>query len=436
MSLRSNSMVNTSSEHLSTRGETRQETGREAFQNKRGEYLRQASIQSSIPDVEHRSASALLQERNPSSLGSHEDMYIHSPTPPLPSMVYDETEQSGDDRRAHSTHYQRSNHKQQHRMQPSYPENSQNGIKHYSHHERSSRNYRSTPQLYTTNHHHSHHNHHHQRHYTPSPHRVSPHNSSSSHHNSQQHQTTPHRSPHYRSSPLSHVAYNTSASSGHINQISVSNSSSRHHMHRHSHHQVRREDPQFNNYNHWQESSIHQPHDGYHHQVSGGKHRDRSATPERNYSSDCRFQRHHSQGDDLLMDNVSYEYRQRRSKSPLSAGLEQKNFRYPNSHHYQAWRGGHNHDTYADDMHQQHRRGSSSLPLHANPDFSLYEEDEEMVEGGGKRDARVSSNRSRKPMQDVLPEASRHVSHHKRLRHSTITSLTSLSSDLGAGVSP
>lgn len=138
---------------------------------------------------------------------------------------------------------------------------------------------------------------------------------------------------------------------------------------------------------------------------------------------------------------------QMKTRSPASAGADQsKTFQYPSSysssHHYQALRKGQSSKTngvWQEDDEYPEPVTSSSLPLHTSPEYSLYEEDErEEVEG--ERESRTTSSTSRPRRGSVQETASTHeggyVSRHKRLRHSTITSLTSLSqySDI-AGVS-
>ena len=137
---------------------------------------------------------------------------------------------------------------------------------------------------------------------------------------------------------------------------------------------------------------------------------------------DYQYKRRHSHDDAIPSDRSKQE----KCKSPASAGIvERRHFRYPttsselqSNHHRQ------NGEWYEEEMAPQ--QGSSSLPLQSNHNYSLYEEDEDMEEDEGSLRA---SGKERKSIHDPsMLEGSRHVSRHKRLRHSTITSLISLSS--------
>lgn len=165
-----------------------------------------------------------------------------------------------------------------------------------------------------------------------------------------------------------------------------------------------------------------------------------------------------SQGDTVASENLEWDYSRQGAggggggghvHSPTSAGVgPAKHFKYPayvgstaaggqrNSQH-QAWKGsgGHHHrhhvtgatsnGTWNEEEEDEDNSGrvSTSLPTDAKADFSLYEEDE--IEGS--RVAAAARVPRRMSAQDVLQDSERrHVSRHKRLRHSTITSLTSL----------
>ncbi len=113
-----------------------------------------------------------------------------------------------------------------------------------------------------------------------------------------------------------------------------------------------------------------------------------------------------------------------------------------NSHHYPAVRKGQakNNGAWQEEGEPDEEfvpPTSKSLPLHSNPKYSLYEEDEESEEVEIKRYQRSSSSgRPRAGSETTsVHEGGWHVPRHKRLRHSTITSLTSLHSDVTHGVS-
>lgn len=143
------------------------------------------------------------------------------------------------------------------------------------------------------------------------------------------------------------------------------------------------------------------------------------------------YRRRGSQGDAVASENSRWDYRQG-EYSPVSSGGDRKHFKYPANpgpRNQQAWKGGQrttNGTWHEDEDTISHT--SSSLPLHTNPDYSLYEEDEEM---GDEKSSKYLAARSRYDPAS-LHDSGRHVSRHKRLRHSTITSLTSLSSDITA----
>lgn len=119
--------------------------------------------------------------------------------------------------------------------------------------------------------------------------------------------------------------------------------------------------------------------------------------------------------------------------SPAAGGGGSKHFKYPGNpgpRNQQAWNRSHRNSngTWEDDDTASHT--SSSLPLHTQPEYPLCEEDEEVREEEDKG-AKYSASRRRGSDQH---ENGRQVSRHKRLRHSTITSLTSLS-DITGGMS-
>jgi len=118
---------------------------------------------------------------------------------------------------------------------------------------------------------------------------------------------------------------------------------------------------------------------------------------------------------------------------------------YSSSHHYQALRKAQlssppgNNGAWQEEEEEVEivPPTSTSLPLNSNPDYSLYEEDEDL-EGEEAREHGRTSRQRTGSMQDTasLHEGGWHVPRHKRLRHSTITSLTSLSHSDITGVSP
>ena len=115
---------------------------------------------------------------------------------------------------------------------------------------------------------------------------------------------------------------------------------------------------------------------------------------------------------------------------------------HSSSHHYQALRKGQQPSPRSNGAWQEEEveivpPTSTSLPLHSNPDYSLYEEDEELEGEGEVRENRRADRPRAGSMQETasLHEGGWHVPRHKRLRHSTITSLTSLSHSDIIGVS-
>lgn len=115
-------------------------------------------------------------------------------------------------------------------------------------------------------------------------------------------------------------------------------------------------------------------------------------------------------------------------------GGERKHFKYPayqggsaNRNPQASWKGGQQppNGTWQEDEEDTVSRTSSSLPLNTNPSYSLYEEDE---------DRRPVRPRAGSHDQASLHDSRRHVPRHIRLRHSTITSLTSLPDINGVSV--
>lgn len=141
---------------------------------------------------------------------------------------------------------------------------------------------------------------------------------------------------------------------------------------------------------------------------------------------------HSNSRDTVASENLEWDHRQGQQRSPASAGVVgEKHFKTPayvgaagGQRNSQAWKAGHHaattNGTWNDDE-DNSSRVSSSLPADSKADFSLYEEDE--IEGSEV--AASSTRRMSAPAHDVQ-DSMRHVSRHKRLRHSTITSLTSL----------
>lgn len=144
------------------------------------------------------------------------------------------------------------------------------------------------------------------------------------------------------------------------------------------------------------------------------------------------YRRRGSHGDTMASENW-WDYRQGDAGySPAASsggGGDRKHFKYPanpGGRNPQAWKGGQRpaNGTWPEEE-DTVSHTSSSLPLHSNPEYSLYEEDEEMGEERG------SQHLAARPR---VYESGRHVSRHKRLRHSTTTSLTSLP-DISGGMS-
>ena len=176
-------------------------------------------------------------------------------------------------------------------------------------------------------------------------------------------------------------------------------------------------------YNRQPKGNAHFPSAHHHHEV-------RRREPSR---SSLHSYRRHSQGESLSGDSMKWEHGGGSRGIGGSAGPGDRKHHHSHHHHphshNQAWKGGrYNGVWHEDEDAQQPPRTSNSLPLRTDPSYSLYEEDEELMGEEGKR-GRVSAARPRASMPDAH-EGGRHVSRQHRLRHSTITSLTSLCSDI------
>lgn len=430
--------------------------GYEGYGRQRGDrqHWNSPPVQGSVGDVEHKSISSLLQQR-------------HVPAPPLPPRTFSETEIPMEGRGyEYSTEHRANhapNHLHYHRRGPSGSKHSGGGVSpssHYiGHRERLSSN-QSPPQRYS------------------SPSSPSPYPSTPSPCPPQE----PHLSqglPHHRSQPY-YPRHSYGGSSQYSYQSQHRGGRSQNEIKSHSpHHPRSRQEnnpsPQPNSYHqlpHYSpsNSSGHStrcsyqsrgddPHSkpNYWHQNSSGRPSPRggeelynsyqddvvvngnpteySAMLKKRHSTsgiregDARYslrayRRRGSHGDTMASENW-WDYRQGDAGySPAASsggGGDRKHFKYPanpGGRNPQAWKGGQRpaNGTWPEEE-DTVSHTSSSLPLHSNPEYSLYEEDEEMGEERG------SQHLAARPR---VYESGRHVSRHKRLRHSTTTSLTSL----------
>ena len=166
------------------------------------------------------------------------------------------------------------------------------------------------------------------------------------------------------------------------------------------------------------------------------------------------YRRRNSQGDTGTSENW-WDYRQGdQAYSPAASsgggggggggGERSKHFRYPanqggtTNRNPQGWKGGQRppNGTWQEQEEDTVSHTSSSLPLHTDPNYSLYEEDEEIAGEDRRGSSKYLSVRSRTGSYDQasLNDSRRHVPRHIRLRHSTITSLTSLPDINGVSV--
>ena len=165
------------------------------------------------------------------------------------------------------------------------------------------------------------------------------------------------------------------------------------------------------------------------------------------YSYRAAGQRYSFDEDSMLEDAVvspGNNDHHRNGRSPSSNGMEsnkQSKYSHSSTQHYQAARKGQPPRTNGAWQEEEEfvPPTTKSLPLHSHPNYSLCEEDEECEEVQRKNYQRSSSSGRPRAgsLHDTasLHEGGWHVPRHKRLRHSTITSLTSLTHSDVTGVS-
>lgn len=367
---------------------------------------------------------------------------------------------------------------------------SSSGITSPSHHhypphrERLSGRSPSTPQIYTN----SHQplppsSPHHRPTQSPAPHQNMPPTGRASHHHHHHHRPSRHRPhggsmgdlgryQHHSHSQPSHPADNPHQQHSYYPQ---QQQTSGNHPRRQGHHSKadrNTQSPKSNSYNHWQENpgkpsardnhlsydstyqdkaltnggraSSYNPH---HHHPPPLRHRSSSHFPSAHLEgrrrgeplhSSLRAYRCYSQGDmDWEEQHTSRRWGGGGGRSPAPGNRPSDRGKQHGYHNYQGRkeRAHYNGGGAWQEEEEPQSHNSSSLPLHTNPNYSLYEEDEETMDRLEEERAKGHvSSRPRMSAPDTGGHEGRHVSRQHRLRHSTITSLTSLPSDIG-GVS-